>query len=465
MFSTHQKALAINLAPEKYGTFAEIGAGQEVVRWFFRVGGAAGTVAKSVSAYDMQVSDAIYGKSDRYVSRQRLDQMLDHEFSLNLERLSSTGKKIFAFADTVAARSFAGTGACHGWMGIRFQHAAHAEPSQIIIHVQMHDKENFMQQEAIGAVGVNLIYGAFHLRDNPTELLKSLMDNLSSDRIHIDLVEFRGPGFAGIDNRLMAVLLVTYGLSEVAMFAPDGRVLQPTETLYKRSVLVERGSFRPVTKTHVDILESAKRSFEKDVGEAYEPPVVIMEMAIKNLLETGELDALDFLARADMLGTLGHTVLVTNYPEYHGLASYIRRWTTKPCGFALGVGGLRELFEERYYEQLEGGTFEGLGLLFKGKFKLYVYPVRESSGELTTTESFAAPEALVDIYRYLVKRGVIVQVDDFDPTNLTIFAADIRRKILSGDESWERYVLPQVAQIIRDRQLFGYGAPKRPTES
>ena len=186
---THQKALKVNLDPTKYGTFAEIGAGQEVARWFFRVGGAAGTIAKSMSAYDMTISDAIYGQSDRYVSRQRLHKMLDHEFGLMLERLQAkrgADTRFFVFADTVAAKSFKGTGECHGWMGIRFQNQPGAEPSQIIIHVRMLDRENLQQQEALGIIGVNLVYGAFYLSNDPKAFIGSLLDDLTHERVEVD---------------------------------------------------------------------------------------------------------------------------------------------------------------------------------------------------------------------------------------------------------------------------------------
>src|SRR5690349_5626885 len=170
---THGKALSINLDQRRYGTFAEIGAGQEVVRWFFRVGGAAGTIAKSMSAYDMAVSDAIYGPCDRYVCRPRLQSMLDYEHDLNLARLNESRGDMtafFTFADTVAARNFKGTNECHGWMGVKFQAHPRDQDSQVIIHVRMLDVEATLQQEALGIVGVNLLYGAFYLNHEPEQL-------------------------------------------------------------------------------------------------------------------------------------------------------------------------------------------------------------------------------------------------------------------------------------------------------
>src|SRR5437764_8905728 len=247
---THSKALKINLDPRWYGTFAEIGAGQEVVRWFFRVGGAAGTIAKSMSAYDMKVSDAIYGHAERYVSRGRLQAMLDREFDLDVERLGKErgdNTSFFAFADTVVARSYRGGNECHGWMGVKFQSHVHDEPSQIILHVRMLDAEASLQQEALGVVGVNLLHAAFFQHHEPERLVESLLDQLTTGRIEIDLIEMKGIEFRGVDNRLLALKLVQLGLSGAAMFAPDRQVLQPSEVLRKKAILVERGSFRPPT--------------------------------------------------------------------------------------------------------------------------------------------------------------------------------------------------------------------------
>src|ERR1700758_5773090 len=298
---THQKALRINLDPRWYGTIAEIGAGQEVVRWFFRVGGAAGTVAKSMSAYDMAVSDAVYGKAERYVSVGRLQNMLDHEFDLNVERLNEErgdSNCFFAFADTVVARSYRGNNECHGWMGIKFQSQTHDEPSQIVMHVRMLDEEANLQQEALGIVGINLLYGAFFHHHEPERLIETLLDQLTVGRIEIDMIQFRGIEFRGVDNRLMALKLVQLGLSGVAMFGPDREVLQPSEVLRKKAVLVERGSFRPTTVVNIDMLECAQAKFEAEPAVAGRPVLALTELTMRNLLAGGaEVDRRDFLAR------------------------------------------------------------------------------------------------------------------------------------------------------------------------
>src|SRR5580700_3765288 len=280
---THQKALRINLDPRWYGTIAEIGAGQEVVRWFFRVGGAAGTVAKSISAYDMAVSDAEYGKAERYVSMGRLQGMLDKEFQLNVERLNEErgdSNCFFAFADTVVARSFRGGNECHGWMGVKFQAHPHDEPSQVVLHVRMLDVEAALQQEALGVVGVNLLHGAFFEHHEPEKLVESLLDRLSTDRIEIDLIRFRGIEFRSVDNRLVALQLVQLGLSGVAMFGPDKEVLQPSEVLRKKAVLVERGSFRPTTVVNLDMLECALAKFQTDPGMEGKTVLALAELTM-----------------------------------------------------------------------------------------------------------------------------------------------------------------------------------------
>src|ERR1700677_1216577 len=324
--TTNQKALKINLDPLFYGAFAEIGAGQEVARWFFKVGAAAGTIAKSISAYDMAVSDAIYGHSKRYVSRERLQGMLDHEHSLNLERLQSSRRDstcFFAFANTVAARNYLGTNECHGWMGVKFQAHPRDNDSQIIIHVRMLDRENDLQQETLGIVGVNLLYGAFFLHHKPEELLESLLDNLTTQRIEIDMVEFSGIEFRYVDNRVMSLRLVQLGLSGAAMFGPSGEVLQPSEVLRKRPVLVEIGSFRPVTKVNIDMINSAHQLFAKELNVESGEVVELMEITMRNLLATGKIDLTDFLARADVLAAVGKTVLISDYFEYYRLAAYL----------------------------------------------------------------------------------------------------------------------------------------------
>ena len=470
---THAKALQINLDARRYGTFAEIGAGQEVVRWFFRVGGAAGTVAKSMSAYDMTVSDAIYGETERYVCRPRLHAMLDHEHELNKERLSEARgaeTAFFAFADTVSARNYAGTNECHGWMGVKFQSRPRDQDSQIIIHVRMLDGTNALQQEALGIVGVNLLHSAFFLYAEPELLIESLLDGLNTERIEIDMIEFSGIEFRQVDNRLMSMKLVQMGLSGAAMFDPTGRVLQPSEVLHRKNVLVERGSFRPVCHVNIDMLRSAREAFERDLAGARgdgEPAshdgevVELMELTMRNLREQGgEVDRADFLARADMLAASGKTVLISDYFEYYRLAAYLGRYTKKRIAITMGAASLLDLFDEKYYAELEGGILESFGRLFKNDLRLYIYPLLDKdSGQLVTVQNLEVAPALRKLYGYLVDRGHIVQLENVNRDYLHIFSRDALQKIRVGDHSWEEMVPREVADIIKSRKYLGYRAP------
>lgn len=460
---TQQKALQINLDPTKYGAFAEIGAGQEVARWFFRVGGASGTIAKTISAYDMTVSDAIYGPSDRYVSRHRLQQMLDHEYSLLVQRLAAqrgSTTRFFVFADTVAAQSFQRRDECHGWMGVRFQHLPNSEPSEIIVHVRMLDRENLSQQEALGIMGVNLVYAALNLHDNVDSFLRSLLDDLTTDRAEVDMAKFRGPAFEGIDNRLVSLKLVQLGLANAAMFTADGEVVQASEVLYKKNILVERGTFRPLTKATLNMLQCAQAQFVQEPGVAGDDLLLLMEMTLHNLLDGGTIDPRDFLDRVDLLGTVGKTVLISNYGEYHRLAAYLFRYTKQKIGLVMGVPGLREIFDEKYYTDLEGGILESFGRLFKNELRLYVYPYRDpSTGAVITAANLRVDPHLRHLHSYLMENLFIQCLRDYREDVLPMFSREALAKIRAGDASWEEMVPPEVARLIKERRLLGWRPP------
>jgi hypothetical protein len=493
LLTTNRKALTINLDESRYGTFAEIGAGQEVARVFFQVGGASGTIAKTISAYDMTFSDAIYGKAPRYVSHERLSLMLDHEYKLLLERLQAQrGERttFFVYADTVSARNFKGTNEAHGWMGIRFQTEPGGPPSDIVLHVRMWDKENVLQQQALGIVGVNLIYGAFNYHRDPRQLIESLLDNLSADRIEVDMLRFSGPAFAAVDNRLMSLHLVNSGLTNAVMFGPKGEVLQPSEVLYKKAILVERGSFRPVTHVNVDMLNCATAQFIQEPGVKGKEVVVLMEITMNNLLAAGELDARDFLARVDILGDIGFTVLISNYPEYYRLGSYFRRYTKEMIGVAMGINNLLEIFNEKYYENLEGGILESFGRLFRHSVKLYVYPMRKdayerylatgpgapatkviggghafSSDVLINARNVRVAPQLYHLYAHLLENHYIDSLVGYDEAILSIFSRDVLRRIKDNDATWEDMVPAPVATAIKTRGLFGYQKPDPPAQA
>src|SRR5213080_4878532 len=403
---TNKKAFQINLDAKRYGTFAEIGAGQEVARRFFFVGGASGTIAKTMSAYDMTFSDAIYGPTDRYVSRIRLGTMLVHEYNLLIERLDQklgAQRCFFVFADTVAARSFKQHNEAHGWLGVRFQTEFRGEPSQIIIHLRMLDEANVDQQEVLGVIGVNLIYGAFYLA-KPEELISSLQENLAPGRMQVDLIKFSGPSFAKIDNRLINLQLVSQGLTDAVMFRADGETVQPAEILHKKAILIERGSFRPVTYATNDMLDGARRQFLKESGCSEKDLVVLMEMTLENLLSEGQLNHADFLARVDILGALGRTVLISKFGEYYKLAGYLSRYTNRMIGLVMGVPSLIEIFDEKYYLNLEGGILEALGRMFKHGLKLYVYPmIDEKTGKIMTATQVEVAPNLRSLFQYLIE--------------------------------------------------------------
>src|SRR5215469_348548 len=483
LLTTNRKALTINLDEPKYGTFAEIGAGQEVARYFFQAGGADDTVAKSLSAYDMKFSDAFYGKSARYVSRERLELMLNREYDLLIQRLESTrGDRscFFVFADTVAAKSFKGNNECHGWMGMRFQAQPKTPPSDVILHVRMSDKENLLQQQALGIIGVNLVYSAFYYINDQDRFIRSLADNLTSGRIEVDMIGFSGPLFANVDNRIMSLKLVEYELTNAVMFSPKGEVVQPSEILYKKAVVVERGSFRPVTLVNLDMMRCALAQLKAEPVPEKVDIVVLMEITMHNLLATGNIDYQDFLARIDTLAAVGNHVFVSNYLEFYRLIAYFRRYTKHMVGFVMGINNLLEVFNERYYENLEGGILESIGRLFNNLVKLYIYPMhinaydrycmQNPSDSPTTALGKSEHPLAIDVwinainlqvqlhlrnlYAHLLENGYLVPLVDSDPSIMDIFSRDVLAKIQRGESGWDTMVPEKVAAIIKERGLF-----------
>ena len=480
--TTEEKALSINLDVSKYGTFAEIGAGQEVVRHFFQAGATAGTVAKSISAYDMQVSDEIYGECGRYVSRQRLMQMLEHEYTQITDRLGkSRGSKstFFAFANTVAAQSFKGGRECHGWLGIRFQLKPNSAPCDIVLHVRLLDETNLQQQDALGILGVNLVHGAFFHRDNPREFIQALGENLGHDQVEVDMIQFLGKGFDCIDNRILSLLLVQEGLTKVALFNSDGEVVMPADHMYKKPILVERGSFQPVNNVHIDMLTCAKEEFCKLPEVKKKDVCVLFELNLAAIGDSGEIDLMDFLYRVDTITALGHNVLISNYLEYYRLGSYLRNWTPNPIGIVLGLSNLADIFNISYYQNLDGGILEAFGRLFKHDVKLYVYPMTLENFEkyrairnlpddmrvtlesiqgqaVITANSYRPEDHLKSLYQYVMDHGFIESLEKFSPDCLDLFSRDTLAKILARDNEWENEVPKEVAKIIKERKLWGY---------
>jgi hypothetical protein len=457
---TRQKALALNLDAKTYGTFAEIGAGQEVARCFFSVGGAAGTVAKTISAYDMAVSDALYGSTARYVSRQRLEAMLEHEFvnlRNGLEPARGDAKCFFAFADTVAAGGYRHPGPGRGWLGVRFQTRPREEPSEVILHAHLCDSIAARQQEALGVLGVNLIYAAFYRREDPADLIASLMDELSRERIDLDMIKLSGPAFPGGDNRLMSLQLVERGLTDAAMFTAGGEVLQPSEVLHRKPILVERGSFRPATKLTLDLLDRAREQFLHEPSVRGQQPVVLAEMTLRSLVPDPEVGHADFLARTDVLRALGLDVLVSRFGPYFQLVEYLAGYTDELIGLAVGVPTFRQVADEKYFTDLPGGVLESVGRLFKRSVKMYVYPTRDPvTGEIHSLERAPVPSPWHHMRALLLEIGRVEPIRGYDESFLSIHTPEVLALIQRGDPSWEQMVPAAVAEIIKAENLFGW---------
>jgi hypothetical protein len=460
VLSAAQKALRTNLNPNIYGSFAEIGAGQETVRHFFRAGGASGTIAKAMSAYDKEFSDAIYGQEDagRYVTENRLRKMLNHEYQLLHERISretSPNKCFFAFANTVATINFAKTFKGHGWLGVRYQTRPDREANEVIVHVRLHEDNPKYQQETIGAMGVNLIYAAYNLYEEPKSFLLSLYDGIDRTAIEVDLINFSGPDFDHIDNRLMSLQLIKNGFTDAVIFGPEGKNLLPAELLYKKNILAMRGSFRPVTRVNMDMIKKGYKQFIKSKNVQKDDAVVLFEITLNNLLADGKLDEQDFLDRADILCSIGQTVLISNYQEYYRLVDYFAGFTKKRIGLIMGIPSLQEIFDEKYYEHLTGGILEAMGRLFSKSLVIYAYPFRGETS-ITTVSDIIVNDLFRNIFDYLKQARRVRDIEDFDPDILSIWSREVLSKIRSGETGWEESLPTYVDKIIKEKGLFGY---------
>lgn len=464
---TKQKALAINLNHEIYGSFAEIGAGQEVAAHFFKAGASSGTIAKTMSAYDMIFSDAIYGaqKGRRFVSEGRLISMLEHEYGLLHERLAElrgSTTTFFAFSDTISALNFHKTNEGHGWMGVRFQLNPNAHYNDVVIHVKLLDNDNNLQQQAVGVLGVNLVYACFYYHENPLVFLLSLMDHLSKDRIQIDMIRFEGPNFMNVDNRLMSLHLVKHGFSDVAVFGPDGHNLQPSEALYKKHIVVVRGRFRPIINVHMDMLSNGVKQFLQEPDVEKSEVVVITELTLQALKErnadqNADIDEKDFLDRVDILCSLGQTVLISNFHEYYKLVAYLSKITKLKLGVVLGFPNLEYIFSEDHYGDLQGGILESFATLFSRKVKLFVYPTLRE-GIIYNCLRFNPPSHLIDLYRYLIANNKIEDIHHYNEINLSVQTDKVLNMIKQGEAGWEDYVPHEVSHMIKERRLFGYSS-------
>jgi hypothetical protein len=444
-----------------YGTFAEIGAGQEVARHFFRVGGASGTIAKTISAYDKNFSDNIYGEDEdgRYVTETRLTKMLGHEMKLlenRIPRSENPNKMFFTYANTVTTIDFAKKYKGHGWMGIRFQTAPDQEYSEITLHVRFNQTEARFQQESLGIMGSNLIYGAFYKHDEPKKLLKYLYDHIDKDAIEIDTINFTGPLFKNVDNRLMSLQLVKNGMTEAVMFNPNGNNILPARELYKKNILALRGSFRPVTKVNIDMFEKSLEVFLKEHEVNENKTVVIFEITLSNLTSQGEIDEKDFMDRAKLLCSLGHIVMISNFKEYYRLVDYLSQYTKKQMALAMGVNSFVEVFDENYYTDLSGGILEAFGKMFYNNLKVYLYPTKDDDGNIITSNNLKLHPRMKDFYKFFKYNGKVVDIFDFEPEYLDIFSRKILQQINNNEVGWDEHLPEGISDMIVKKKMFGF---------
>ncbi len=460
--STKSKALRINLNENIYGSFAEIGAGQETVRNFFRAGGASGTIAKTMSAYDKDFSDAIYGieEDNRYVTESRVKTMLSHEINLIEQRLLRSkhpDRLFFSYANTVATIDFAKKFKGHGWVGIKYQVEPDGDYNEIVLHIRFHENEATLQQNTLGTLGVNLIYGAFYKFNEPKKLLRYLYDHIDQDKIEIDTINFSGPQFSEVDNRLMSLQLIKNGMTQAVMFGPDGKNILPAAILYKKNILALRGSFRPVTKVNIDMYEKSLDIFKKEKKVDDDKTIVIFEITLSNLRAEGEINEEDFMSRARLLCSLGHTVMISNFQEYYKLVEYLSAYTKKRMGLALGVNNMIDIFDEKYYRHLSGGILEAFGKLFFKDLKVYVYPMLDpDTGEYTNSDNLKVHPRMKELYKFFKYNGKVVDIEDFDKNHLNIFSRTVLKMIKNNDEGWEKLLPEGVSEIIKQKELFGY---------
>ncbi|MFN7730097.1 MAG: hypothetical protein ACK5P7_13140 [Bdellovibrio sp.] len=457
--STLAKALEINKNPQIYGAFAEIGAGQEVARFFFQAGHASQTIAKTISAYDMVYSDEIYGReeSGRYVCESRLGKMLDKEFHLLHRRLDQTRgpqTSFFAFANTVATGDKKRR-TCHGWMGIRFQKKPLGPHNDIVLHVRMLDKYRLQQQETLGVLGVNLTWAAFYASDKIETLVPALIDNIREGQMTIDMIRCTGPDLGHMNNHLLNLELVKRGLADAILFGPDESILSLGDTLFQKPLVIERGNFRPVTRTHVELLEKAKAQFQNEFPAVKEKPLALFELTMRSLKADGNVDEKDFLDRVRTLASTGHHVLVSNFFLFYRLKQFLRDSTGAPLALIMPANHLDRLFDPAHYKDLEGGLLEGMGKFLDPHTHLFVYP-HKSKDLCTTAQSFFPEPALLPIYQYFRNQKWIVDLAGCAEADEYIHSEQVRQDILKKDKTWESLVPASVAALIKKDGLFGF---------
>lgn len=460
--TTQQKALAINLDPTIYGSFAEIGGGQEVSRSFFQAGGASGTVAKTISAYDKRYSDTLYsdGNSEkRYVSQERLGRMLDCEFNELVGVLNETlshRSRFFVFANTVSTINYKKDNISHGWIGLRFQLNPGNLPNNVILHIKLHENDNLLQQNTLGILGVNLIYAGFYLWQRPNAFLQSLFDNLSSDRLDITMINMEGPELGYVDNRLLSVQLVKNGMTSATIFDRHGCVKDPADMLYKKNVLAFRGSFRPITYAGIDMLKTSYGIFKRDEDYDKNNTLSLCEITLNNLLDEGSFDERDFLDRVDLLNGIGQNVMISNFREFYKLVDFLTQFRLNKLRIVVGILTFNKIFEEKYYLDLKGGIMEAFGKLFPENVKMYIYPSLAKDGTLQTVAEMQLPDKTKFLLNHLHENHNFIEISSVNKKRLHIFSQDVLEKIRQHDPAWKEMVPRYVSEFIVSKRLFGY---------
>lgn len=462
ILDTDQKALQLNLDSSIYGTFAEIGAGQEVARRFFKVGAAAGTIAKSMSAYDKIYSDRIYGEeaSRRYVCQSRLHKMLHHEYNLLEERLdeSRPDTKFFVFANTITTINYQRTSTGHGWLGMRFQLTPTSAPNDLILHVKMLDNNTQQQADAIGILGVNMVHACYNHADDPEQLIKALNHNLYK-RVLIDHAQLKGPDF-DFDSRLVSYWLVKHGLSHVAMFNAQGQSIHASEFLYKKNLLLIKGNFRPFTLVMEALTNAAYSQFCEENKIKEEDGHLLLEITYKGgHYDPSFDDEKDFLDRADILNSLGHSIVISNHSDRIKLIKYLSLYKLKHIGIALGAKKMQKYINATYEQYRNTRLLAQFGKLFRDNVTVYVYPsVHEtpSIANLLKTDNLPVPEGMKYLYQHIVEAGRMKDIKKYDPLLLNIYAKKVMMDLKNGNDDWEKCVSPSIAKMIKEKKMLGY---------
>jgi len=448
-----EKVLDINTDPLWYGSFAEIGAGQEVARQFFQAGKASQTVALTISAYDMTFSDVIYGKekSGRYVCDSRLRKMMNHEFSKLTKRLGETrGAKtcFFSFADTVATSSDSKkSSSSHGWMGVRFQHKPTSEPNEIYLHVRLLDKQRLLQQETISKLGVNLLHSCFYKIKNTNEFMTSLFDQIKSGSLSIDAIHFNGEAFKNYNECRMNLWLIKNCFSEAIYFNAEGSVQNPSDALWGKNIFIQRAFYKPVTNTHLDIANRGLKHFIKEFNLKPQDTVTVFEFTLNNRIKNESVTLDDALLKLKMFQALKIPVLVSRFSLFYELKEFIRLSTDKPMGIVIGATHLEKLFDEKFYFDLPGGLLEGLGKLLGRFSRLYIYP-HKTNEICLLTKSFFPPTAIKNIYTHFIENKMIQDIAGCDEITEFVHSNDILKMIKAKNNLWKKFVPEKIHSLI-----------------